>query len=326
MDALGSLLNGPRAQTPMMLRMVMRSPWSVRIEDTAPLTVVAVTRGASVLTYDDGTSHHVRPGDVALIRGIHPYTIGDAEGADWVARIDAHGDCYDPTGTHSVADDMCFGVRSWGNTPDDSDAAAIMLIGTYSSGEVSERLLNALDRITLVPMADHPLISLMDDEIVRDSPAQEAVLNRLLDLLLITGLRQSMEGGHLRATQWYRAHSDPVVGQALRLLHNGVDKPWTVGTLAAAAGVSRAVMARRFAELVGEPPMAYLTHWRLSVAADLLADHDTALSSIARQVGYSSPFAFSAAFKRHRGLSPAAFRAQASTDRLAARPEAVPAT
>lgn len=312
MDALGSLLNGPRAQTPMMLRMVMRSPWSVRIEDTAPLTVVAVTRGTSTMTYDDGTRHRVGPGDVALIRGTHPYTIGDRPGTDWVARIDANGGCFDPTGSHSVADDMCFGVRSWGNCADEQDAAAIMLIGTYSSGEVSGRLLDALDRVTLVHLTDHPLVGLMDDEIVRDSPAQDAVLNRLLDLLLITGLRQSMESGAVRASQWYRAHSDPVVGQALRLMHNDIAEPWTVASLAAATGVSRAVLARRFTDLVGEPPMTYLTTWRLSTGADLLAEGGRSLGSIAHQVGYGSAFAFSAAFKRSRGISPAAYRERAA--------------
>ncbi|MGC4963037.1 AraC family transcriptional regulator [Gordonia sp. DT218] len=310
MDALGSLLNGPRAQSPMLLRMAMRAPWSVRIEDTAPLTVVAVTRGTSTLTYDDGTEHPVAAGDVALIRGTHPYTIAHDPAHHWVARIDANGDCFDPTGTHSVAEDMCFGVRSWGNCADDSAADAIMLIGTYASGEVSQRLLAALDRFTVIPMHDHPLVSMMETEIVRDSPAQEAVLNRLLDLVLITGLRQSMESGRVRAAQWYRAHTDPVIGHALRLLHNNIDQQWTVASLASATGVSRAVLARRFTDLVGEPPMTYLTEWRLSLAADLLADRTTSLSSIARHVGYGSPFAFSAAFKRRRGVSPAAYRAQ----------------
>ncbi|MYR06972.1 helix-turn-helix domain-containing protein [Gordonia sp. SID5947] len=314
MDALGSLLNGPRAQSPMMLRMAMSAPWAVRIEDTAPLTVVAVTRGTSTLTYDDGTRHPVTAGDVALIRGTHPYTMADDPAHPWVARIDANGDCFDPTGTHSVAQDMCFGVRSWGNCSDDSAADAIMLVGTYSIGEVSQRLLDALGRFTTVPMLGHPLVSLMEAEIVRDAPAQEAVLNRLLDLVLITGLRQSMDSGHARAAQWYRAHTDPVVGHALRLLHNNIDHQWTVAALASATGVSRAAMARRFTDLVGEPPMTYLTEWRLSLAADLLADPTRSLSSIARQIGYGSPFAFSAAFKRRRGMSPASFRAQMADD------------
>ncbi|MFW0794032.1 AraC family transcriptional regulator [Gordonia sp. CPCC 205515] len=316
MDALGSLLDGPRARTPLLLRMVMRSPWSVRIEDTAPITVVTVTRGISTLTYDDGTCHTLRPGDVAIIRGTHPYTVADDPAHDWVARIDADGGCFDPTGTHSVAEDMCFGVRSWGNCPDDSTADAILLVGTYSSGEVSARLLDALDRIVVVPMRDDPLVGVMETEIVRDAPGQEAVLNRLLDLLLITGLRRSMESGAVRAADWYRAHSDPVVGQALRLLHNDTARAWTVASLATATGVSRAVLARRFTELVGEPPMTYLTAWRMSVAADLLSDRTHSLGAIAHQVGYATPFAFSAAFKRQRGVSPAAYRAAASGDAL----------
>jgi AraC-like DNA-binding protein len=82
------------------------------------------------------------------------------------------------------------------------------------------------------------------------------------------------------------------------------DHPWTVATLANAAGVSRAAFARRFTELVGEPPMAFLTDWRLSLAADLLLEPDTTVASVARRVGYATPFALSAAFKRERGISP----------------------
>ncbi|MGV9709142.1 AraC family transcriptional regulator [Gordonia sp. NPDC003424] len=317
MDALGSLLDGPRAQTPMLLRMVMRSPWSVRIEDTAALTVLTVARGTSILTYDDGARQSLSTGDVAVIRGTHPYTIADDPAHEWVARIDADGDCFDPTGTHSVADDMGFGVRSWGNCPDDSTADAILLVGTYGTGEVSARLLDALDRITTVSLPGNPLVGLMGTEIVRDVPGQEAVLNRLLDLLLITALRESMESGTVRAADWYRAHSDPVVGHALRLMHNDTARGWTVASLATATGVSRAVLARRFTELVGEPPMAYLTSWRMSVAADLLTDRTRSLGAISRQVGYSTPFAFSAAFKRQRGLSPAAYRLEHSGDSVA---------
>ena len=103
---------------------------------------------------------------------------------------------------------------------------------------------------------------------------------------------------------WYRANSDPVVGKALRMLHNNPAQPWTVAELAARAGVSRAALARRFTDVVGEPPMAYLTGWRLALAADLLRDPAATIGSVARQVGYGSPFALSAAFKRVRGVSP----------------------
>jgi AraC-like DNA-binding protein len=142
----------------------------------------------------------------------------------------------------------------------------------------------------------------------RDEPGQEAVLDRLLDLLLIATLRAWFAGPEAEAPSWYRAHSDPVVGRALRMLHHHPAHPWTVAGLAKETGVSRAALARRFTELVGEPPMSYLTEWRLARAADLLREPDATVGSVARQVGYGSPFALSTAFKRHRGVSPRVHR------------------
>jgi AraC-like DNA-binding protein len=100
-----------------------------------------------------------------------------------------------------------------------------------------------------------------------------------------------------------------VIGMALNLMHNNPAHPWTIAGLARAVGVSRAALARRFTELVGEPPMSYLTGWRLSLAADLLRDPDATLGSVASQVGYGSSFALSTAFKRARGISPRDHRA-----------------
>jgi AraC-like DNA-binding protein len=88
------------------------------------------------------------------------------------------------------------------------------------------------------------------------------------------------------------------------MLHNRPAHPWTVASLAAATGVSRAALARRFNDLVGEPPMTFLTGWRIALAADLLREPDATVGSVAHQVGYGSPFALSSAFKRVRGISP----------------------
>jgi AraC-like DNA-binding protein len=114
------------------------------------------------------------------------------------------------------------------------------------------------------------------------------------------------------APGWYRAYGDPVVGHALRLLHHSPAHPWTVAELAAATGMSRAALARRFDELVGEPPMTFLTGWRIAIAADLLREPGATLGSVADQVGYSGPFALSTAFKRVRGISPQQYRAAAA--------------
>jgi AraC-like DNA-binding protein len=102
------------------------------------------------------------------------------------------------------------------------------------------------------------------------------------------------------------------VGPALRLLENNPQRPWTVEDLARCSGVSRATLAKRFSEVVGEPPIAFLTGWRLALAADLLRAPETTVARVARAVGYSSPFTFSTAFKRHYGYSPQDHRRRAA--------------
>jgi AraC-like DNA-binding protein len=98
------------------------------------------------------------------------------------------------------------------------------------------------------------------------------------------------------------------IRRALSALHEAPGRPWTVKSLAAAAGLSRAVFARRFKDLVGDTPLAYLTQVRVAVAARLLRTTDEPIASIAQQVGYTSEFAFNRAFRRTRGSPPGRFR------------------
>ncbi|NNG97678.1 AraC family transcriptional regulator [Gordonia araii] len=315
MDALGSLLNGPRARDPLVLRMVFASPWALQVDDASPLTVLVVTRGAIAVDYDDNTRSTIAAGEIALFRGTESYLMSDGTHREPIARIDENSDCVDVGDQHSVAEQMCVGVRSWGNCAPE-DATATMLIGVYRAGEVSRALLDALPRLTIVPMSDDPLRALMEAEIIREAPGQDAVLNRYLDLLLISSLRRTFDEGNVGGgAAWVRAYRDPEVGRALRLLHNNVARPWTVDSLAKEVGLSRAALARRFTELVGAPPMKHLTSWRLALAADHLAeDNPDTLAIIAQRIGYASPFALSTAFKREFGVSPsqwaAASRAQ----------------
>ena len=190
-----------------------------------------------------------------------------------------------------------------------------MLSGTYElEGEVSRRLLNALPPLLVLPSDawESPLVGLLAEEIVKDDPGQESVLDRLLDLLLIAVLRAWFARPDADAPGWYRAYSDPVVGRALRLIHDDPARQWTVAHLAKEVGISRAAFARRFTRLVGEPPMAFLTDWRLSLAADLLLEPDATIGSVAYQVGYATPYALSTAFKRVRGVSPRQHRLAAA--------------
>jgi AraC-like DNA-binding protein len=153
-------------------------------------------------------------------------------------------------------------------------------------------------------------VNLLAAEAGHEGPGQEAYLDRLLDLLLIAVLRTWFDRDE-NAPTWWHAEHDPVVGPALKLMYNNPEHPWTVANLAAAVGSSRAVFASRFTEQVGEPPIAFLTNWRLALAADLLRLGRSTIAAVARQVGYSTPFALSSAFKRAYGVSPNTYRANA---------------
>jgi AraC-like DNA-binding protein len=306
-DAVAGLLDGPRARGAFLLRSSMDPPWSLRIQDEAPLTLVAIVRGEAWFVPDDGEAVRLAGGDVAVVLGPDPYTVADDPATPPQAVIHPGQRCTTPDG-EELADMGYLGVRSWGNSP---GGATQMLTGTYQMhGEVSRRLLRALPPLLVLreDAWDCPFIPLLADEVVKDEPGQEAVLDRLLDLLLIAMLRAWFARPEAQAPGWYRASADPVVGPALRLLHHNPAHPWTVASLAEATSVSRATLARRFSELVGEPPMAFLTDWRIALAADLLREPGATVGSVAPQVGYGSAFALSTAFKRVRGMSPRAHR------------------
>ncbi|MER7516643.1 AraC family transcriptional regulator [Streptomyces sp. NPDC126499] len=307
MDALAGLLDGPRAKGAFVLRMVMAPPWSVRIEDRAPLCLMCVTDGEAWIVPGTGAPVLLRPGDIAIARGPEPYTVAHTPDAPPTAVIGPGGHCATLSG-EPLAESMNLGVRTWGNAP---DGATTVLVGTYQlAGEVTRRLLDALPELLHLPanVRRCPLMPFLAEEISRDEPGQSVVLDRVLDLLLIAAVRAWFARPGAAAPAWYRAMGDPVVGRALRLLEDDPARPWTVVSLAEEVGVSRAALARRFTDLVGEPPMAYLTGRRLAHAADLLRRADATVESVARRVGYSSAFALSAAFKRVRGISPQEYR------------------
>jgi AraC-like DNA-binding protein len=205
---------------------------------------------------------------------------------------------------------MMHGVRTWGNDPNGS---TLMLVGAYESpGDISDRLLRALPPILSLSNDtwDSPLVELLCDEMAKDAPGQAAVLDRLIDLLLIAILRAWFTRPEAETPAWYRAQSDPVVSGALQAMHRDPAHPWTLAKLAAEIGVSRAALARRFHDVVGESPMKFLTTWRLALAADLLCEPEATVGTVAEKVGYSTPFALSTAFKRVRGISPQEHRAR----------------
>lgn len=307
MDALGDLLEGVRARSAAFCRAILDPPWALRIADHSPLAMATVLRGHAWIVPDIGEPVPMGLGDIAIVKGPAPYTVADSPQTEPTIIVQERNRLTAMDG-RDVTDDLRLAPRTAGETPDGSTSVAS---GTYQvTGDVTERLLHALPDIVMVPAAEaqFPIRELLEREVSKDEPGQQVVLDRLLDLALIATLRAWFDRPEAVAPGWYRAQGDPMVGPALRLIHDDPAHPWTVASLAAKVGASRAAFARRFTTLVGEPPMAYLTGWRIALAADLLRGCDDTIESIARRVGYSNAFALSVAFKRVRGVSPSQHR------------------
>jgi AraC-like DNA-binding protein len=136
----------------------------------------------------------------------------------------------------------------------------------------------------------------------------DVVLAKLSEVLFIETLRRFIQNLPDEQKGWLAGARDPVIGEALALLHKNPSHPWTIENLAHHVGVSRTRFAERFRHFIGEPPMTYLARWRLKLAADILMSSDASVSEIAAEVGYASEAAFNRVFKRELGCPPAHFR------------------
>ena len=146
------------------------------------------------------------------------------------------------------------------------------------------------------------------DEALSQRPGGAGVLAKLSEVLFIEVLRLYMDAQPPGRTGWLAAVGDRIVGAALQALHEQPARAWTVDELARQAATSRSVLAERFLQLVGSPPMQYLTQWRMLLAAQRLAGSNLPLTRIAEEVGYQTDAAFSRAFRREYGMPPAAWR------------------
>lgn len=176
-------------------------------------------------------------------------------------------------------------------------------------------LFEALPPVMRIPIGDGPASGLLRELLragVRESSAERpgaaSTLAKLADLLFVEALRRYMDGLPPEGKGWLAGVRDPQVGRALALLHGAPSRTWTVDELAHEVALSRSALAERFTSLVGEPPMQYLTRWRLALAAQMLRAGREPVIRIAERSGYESEAAFSRAFKREFGVPPASWR------------------
>ncbi|TKV29644.1 AraC family transcriptional regulator [Arthrobacter sp. NamB2] len=302
MDPLAHFLDGPRAARAFALSMHMSAPWGVSIRDGAALTILAVVHGRVRI---DGTL--LEGGDVALVRGPEPYRVTDAAASTPTIEIGPDQRCTTLEG-RSVREEYRRGIRRWGNA---ADGETSLLVGTYERPDEAGRFVTrALPRLAVVrrDRTDTTLVDLLGQEIAHDDPAAQIVVDRLLDVLVVSTIRRWLSGPDRPPGSTWLTCDDALVVRALEYLHADPAAPWTVERLAQHVNTSRASLAARFRAGVGRSPMNYLTHWRLTLASDLLQDPAATVARVARSVGYQNAYAFSTAFRRELGVTPSEYR------------------
>jgi AraC-like DNA-binding protein len=243
------------------------------------------------------------------------------------------GDCFllAPGSTYALRDDPRTPTRSFCEAAPTKDSNVIhyggggapttIVSGWFRFGQMSMKPLRRLLPALILIKADqartlalHATLQLLAAEMSEPAPGAEVMVNRLADILFIQCVRAHIAtGSESCKSGWLRAIFDPKIGAALKAMHEKVENPWTVESLAVAAGMSRSAFALRFKELLGETPLEYLTNWRMYKATGLLQEEgDKKLFEIAKSVGYDSDAAFSKAFKRVLGVAPREYRRSAT--------------
>lgn len=305
MDILADLLGRARATGALFARTDLHGQGGVRFPTESRLAVHVVSRGRLYLEAE-GELTSMGEGEVLLVKAGTPTSVLAAAGE----RTEALDVLLARAGVPASGP----GVQQL-VLPGDGEPASL-LCGVYElAGSICDRLLAALPPVVRVD-GDARLarvVQLLIEEVHEQAPGQQTALDRLLDLLLVHVLRAHFAVHP--APAWYAALEDPVVGPALRALHADPARSWSVAELGRVGGMSRAAFARRFVQVVGEPPLAYLTGWRITLAQDALASKGSTVSEVARQVGYGSEASLSAAFTRHVGVPPGRWRSTALTAR-----------
>jgi AraC-like DNA-binding protein len=302
MDALTGLLELHAVRGVLGARIAAGEDWGWWSARTPGAAFHAVTEGTAWLARPGAEPIQLHAGDVLLLPGGAEHAIGSDPAA--VARTSPQR-----SDTHSIDGD---GTVLIGRGP----ARTHILCAHYEHDPVATApVLALLPDVVHVRSGEglDDTVRLIRRELAAAQPAGPLLLARLVDVLLVQLLRAWLARDETAPPSPLRAVRDPVVGGAMAAIHADPARPWTTTTLARATAVSRATLARRFPAVAGETPAAYLTRHRMDLSARRLRDTDDSLEQIARDVGYTSVYAFSRAFRRARSLPPGRYRAAART-------------
>jgi AraC-like DNA-binding protein len=306
MDVLNEVLKSLHLKKKCFGRAEFTAPWGLRVpEHSNHAGFFILTRGSCWLELTEPKKEvAIAGGDLVVFPHGIPYIVRDKQGSP-VIELEELLSCFDPTGKF-----LSFGGGG---------ALTSVVHGCFEfEGRETNPLLLALPEMIhikgeegrAVPWLETTL-QYLASETMSDLPGSETVIAHLTEIIFIQAVR-----AHIRASGedakrgLLKAAKDPQIGQALAFIHNSPKESWTVESLASQVGMSRAGFAARFRDLVGEPPVQYLTRWRMHRAAELLRSGQRSLAEIADEVGYEANAAFSKAFKRWMGSAPGTYRAE----------------
>jgi AraC-like DNA-binding protein len=301
MDVLSDVLVAMRTGRPAAARTSSHAPWGVRFHRGQDAGCHVVLSGSCWFLYEQHEPLRLGVGDVLFTPHGDGYALVDQPGSPLMDFDPAPDD-------NAPLDEMRIAGAG---------AVTELLCAYYRFDPARKHpLLTSLPAFIHVParVGQHPslraAVDLLGTELRDPRAGTEAALPALIDMLLLYVLRAWLDEQPADHAGWASALRDPAITTALHGMHRHPDKSWTVEDLAAVAGLSRAAFAKRFTTIVGQPPLAYLTWWRMTLAAQLLRDSDAPLRAIAARCGYASEYAFGKAFKRAYDMAPGRYRSE----------------
>jgi AraC-like DNA-binding protein len=302
-DVLTTVMDAVRLRSRIFCRSELRAPWGMSLPASDYAHFHVVERGGAWLRLRGQEPVALAGGDLVVVPRGTGHTLTDSLATKARPLSEMAG--------HRGDEGGCLVMRGGG------DGAETQLVcGSFRFERKEAHPLLALlpPVIHLRPEGGHATewleatLRFLAWETREARPGTETIVSRLTDVLFVQVLRAWAESLPEGRGGWLGALRDPGVGAALGHIHRSPERAWTNASLALAVGMSRSRFAARFTSLVGEPPLAYLSRWRLETAAGLLQDTALGLAEIAARVGYESEAAFSKAFRRRFGRPPGAYR------------------
>ena len=314
MDALTEVLNSVRVSSTVYCPIEIGAPWGLHIAEESGAPFFILVKGSAFLVIEElNIRERLKAGDFIIITKRCACRVSDSPRSkitdlqEWLRRNPPR-----PDGTFKVAGrgevTKFIGGTFFFENHESHPLLKVLPPFLHFSGTPGKTGGN-----NKVVDWFGTTLDLIATEAASRKPGADPIISRLSDILFIQAVRAYASAVTRERPNWFAAAADPQIGEAIANIHRAPQNPWTVERMSALAGMSRSAFANRFTDLVGEPPLRYLSRWRMHKAIEMLREGRLTTAEIASLVGYESEAAFSKAFKKWNGQGPGAYRRSATS-------------